>query len=105
MKQPTLLIAGEPFDNLLSALRGMAITRVVGRYAQITCNLGDPEYVSWARAAERYAADLFTPDCDLTHQERLGLAAQRVLDEVEEELRQRRQGQGHRDPIATNQVY
>ena len=90
MKQPTLLIAGEPFDDLLNTLRRMPVTGIAGRHAQITFNLGDPGYVNWGRAAERYAADLLTPRCDLTHDERLEFAAQRVANEVERELRQRR---------------
>jgi hypothetical protein len=91
MKKPTqILIAGEPFEDLLTTLRRMPITGLNGRLAQITFNVGDPEFVTVARAAERYAADLLTAECSLTHEERLELAAQRVIDEVERELRHRR---------------
>ena len=85
-----LLIAGESFDDLLRALRHMPITGLSGRLAQVTFNYGDPDCVNWTRAAERYAADLLTPDCDLSRDERLELATQRVADEDEGELRRRR---------------
>lgn len=69
-----LLIAGEAYDDLLRTLRRMPITGISGRLAQVTFNHGDPDYVNWTRAAERYAADLLTPDCDLSRDERLELA-------------------------------
>ena len=91
MEHPTpLLIAGESFDDLLQALRRMPITRLSGRLAQVTFNYDDTDYVNWTRAAERYAADLLTTDCDLSRNQRLELATQRVADEVERELRRRR---------------
>ena len=88
-KAPTL-IAGEPIDELVRTLRQMPITGIRGRKAQITFDLEDPDFLSWTRAAERYAANLLTPECDLTHHERLSLAVQQVVDEVESELRRRR---------------
>ena len=84
------LIAGEPYDDLLRALRRMPITGLSGPLAQVTFNYGDPDYANWTSAAERYAADLLTPDCDLSRNERLELATQRVADEVERELSRRR---------------
>lgn len=79
-------IAGERLDDLVTAMRKMPVTDIVGTRAQISFSFEDPSYVSWARAAERWAADLLTAGGELTRNQRVQLAAQRVADEVAKAL-------------------
>jgi len=82
-----ITVAGEGLNDLVNTLRQMQVTGVSGQTVRLTFNVHDPDFANWTRAAERYAADLLTPECDLTREERLELAAQRVFDEVGIELR------------------
>jgi hypothetical protein len=75
-------IAGERVEDLVATMRQMPITGIHRKRAQITFNLGDDLFVTWARATERYAADLLVAGNPLTWHERIELAAQRVTDEV-----------------------
>jgi hypothetical protein len=83
MTDQPILIAGEPVDLLLEEIPSLEIEPLGGAKWRVAWRTDTEAGAAWARAMERYAADLLTVDQPVSREERLSAALFRIGREIE----------------------
>lgn len=80
--QPSITIAGEPFEDLADSLSEWSVTRFQSGRIRVVAESGDVAFAPWARAIARYVDELTTAGIGDDLEDLHAMAFHRIMQEM-----------------------